>query len=212
MTGARKSEEQDPELTPTRALTTILASLPTRVAGDWRGGVLAEAAAAMAHRPSELLAALKRVGVRVVVSVPDSWLGEFLVEVGKDPAMSLIRATHEEEALAIACGARLGGARSVLMIQNVGLLTMGAGMVCLAQRYQFPILILASYRGSPEDPVFYHIPKGRVTEPVLQGLGLGYALVRPERPMGPQVERAATYAEEASLPFVLLLSREDVHW
>jgi sulfopyruvate decarboxylase subunit alpha len=98
------------------------------------------------------------------------------------------------------------------MIQNVGLLTMGAGMVCLAQRYQFPILILASYRGSPEDPVFYHIPKGRVTEPVLQGLGLGFALVRPERPIGSQVERAATYAEEASLPFVLLLSREDVHW
>ena len=93
------------------------------------------------------MAALKRVGVRVVVSVPDSWLGEFLVEIGRDPAVSLIRATHEEEALAIACGARLGGARPVLVIQNVGLLTMGAGMVCLAQRYQFPILILASYRG-----------------------------------------------------------------
>jgi sulfopyruvate decarboxylase subunit alpha len=172
---------------------------------------LAEAAAAT-HRPSELLAALKRVGVRVVVAVPDGWLGEFLVEVGRDSAMSLIRATHEEEALAIACGARLGGARAVLMIQNVGLLTIGAGMVCLAQRYQFPLLILASNRGTLEDPVFYHIPKGRATEPVLRGLGLGFALVRPERPIGPQVERAATYAEEASLPFVMLLSREDVHW
>ena len=52
--------------------------------------------------------------------------------------MSLIRSTHEEEALAIACGARLGGVRTVLMIQNVGLLTIGAGMVSLAQRYQFP--------------------------------------------------------------------------
>ena len=173
---------------------------------------MGEPEAATEHRPSELLAALKRVGVRVVVSVPDGWLGEFLVQVGQDPAVSLIRATHEEEALAIACGARLGGARSVLMIQNVGLLTMGAGMVCLAQRYQFPILILASYRGSPEDPVFYHIPKGRATEPVLKGLGLSFTTVRPDQAIGPQVERAATYAEESSLPFVLLLSREDVQW
>jgi sulfopyruvate decarboxylase TPP-binding subunit len=43
----------------------------------------------------------------------------------------------------------------------------------LAQRYQFPLLMLVSYRGTPEDPVFYHIPKGRATEPVLKGLGVG---------------------------------------
>jgi len=29
---------------------------------------------------------------------------------------------------------------------------------------------------------------------------------------GPQVEAAATFAEEASCPFALLLSREDVQW
>ena len=102
--------------------------------------------------------------------------------------------------------------RTVLMIQNVGLLTMGAGMVSLAQRYQFPLLILASYRGTPEDAIFYHIPKGRVTEPVLRGFGLRYAVAERDRPIGPQVERAATYAEESSSPFVLLLSREDIQW
>jgi sulfopyruvate decarboxylase subunit alpha len=164
------------------------------------------------HRPSEVLATLKRVGMRVAVCVPDGWLGETLVRIEQDRAMSLIRATHEEEALAIACGARLGGARTVLIIQNVGLLSMGAGMVCLAQRYQFPLLILASYRGTLEDAVYYHIPKGRVTEPVLQGFGLRYAVADGGRAIGPQVEQAATYAEEASSPVVLLLSREDIQW
>ena len=72
------------------------------------------------HRPSELLAALKRAGVSVVVSVPDSWIGVFMEKVEEDPDMTLIRATHEEEALSISCGARLGGARTVLLIQNVG--------------------------------------------------------------------------------------------
>jgi sulfopyruvate decarboxylase subunit alpha len=164
------------------------------------------------HRPSELLDTLKRLGFRLAVTVPDGWLSDTLVQIERDPAMSLIRATHEEEALAIACGARLGGMRTVLVVQNVGLLTMGAGMVSLAQRYQFPLPILASYRGTPEDPIYYHIPKGRVTEPVLRGYGLPYAVAKPDRPIGPQVESAATYAEESSAPFVLLLGREDIKW
>jgi sulfopyruvate decarboxylase subunit alpha len=89
---------------------------------------------------------------------------------------------------------------------------MGAGMVSLAQRYQFPLLMLVSYRGSVEDPVFYHAPKGRVTESVFSGLGLAHARCDRHRPIGVQIEEAAAFAEEASCPFALLLSREDVQW
>jgi sulfopyruvate decarboxylase subunit alpha len=164
------------------------------------------------HRPSELLDVLKRLGFGAAVAVPDSWLGEILVRIEQEPAMRLIRATHEEEALAIACGIRLGGVRTALFVQNAGLLSMGAGMVCLAQRYQFPLLLLVSYRGTPEDAVFYHTPKGRATEPVLRGLGLAHVRTDRHRAIGPQVEAAATYAEEASSPFALLMSREDIQW
>jgi|SRR5882757_1452655 len=164
------------------------------------------------HRPSEILDTLKRLGFGVAIAVPDSWLGEILVRIERESDIRLVRATHEEEALAIACGARLGGVRTAMFVQNAGLLSMGAGMVCLAQRYQFPLLMLVSYRGTVEDPVFYHVPKGRVTEPVLKGLGLDYARADRSRPIGPQVEAAATFAEEASCPFALLLSREDVQW
>src|SRR4051812_15092330 len=96
------------------------------------------------HRPAELLSTLKRLGFRIAVAVPDSWLGEVLVRLQDDGSMQLVRATHEEEALAIACGTRLGGLRTVMFVQNAGLLSMGAGMVCLAQRYQFPLLMLVS--------------------------------------------------------------------
>jgi len=173
---------------------------------------MTSAAPADLHRPSELLETLKRLGFGVAVAVPDSWLGEILVQIEREPNMRLVRATHEEEALAIACGARLGGVRTAMFVQNAGMLSMGAGMVCLAQRYQFPLLMLVSYRGTPEDPVFYHIPKGQATEPVLMGLGVAHARADRSRPIGPQVEAAATYAEEASSPFALLLSREDVQW
>lgn len=164
------------------------------------------------HRPSELLDTLKRLGFGAAVAVPDSWLGETLVRAEREPGFRLVRATHEEEALAIACGIRLGGVRTALFVQNAGLLSMGAGMVCLAQRYQFPLLILVSFRGTPDDPIFYHVPKGRATEPVLSGLGVAHARADRHRPIGPQVEAAATFAEEASSPFALLLSREDIQW
>jgi sulfopyruvate decarboxylase subunit alpha len=173
-------------------------------------GVLA--AQGDAHRPSDVLNTLKRLGFGAIVSVPDGWLGKILVRIEHEPSMRLVRATHEEEALAIACGLRLGGVRTALLVQNAGVLSMGAGMVSLAQRYQFPLLMLVSYRGTPDDPVFYHVPKGRVTEPVFRGVGLSYACVDRHRPIGPQVEHAATFAEEASCPFALLLSREDIQW
>ena len=174
---------------------------------DKSGGARADT-----HRPSEVLDTLKRLGFGAVVSVPDGWLGEMLVRIEREPSLRLVRATHEEEALAIACGLRLGGVRTALLVQNAGVLSMGAGMVSLAQRYQFPLLMLVSYRGTPEDPVFYHVPKGRVTEPVIDGLGLRYTRTDRQRPIGPQVEQAATYAEEASCPFALLLAREDIQW
>ena len=164
------------------------------------------------HRPSEILDTLKNLGFGVAIAVPDSWLGEILVRIEHEPSIQLVRATHEEEALAIACGTRLGGLRTAMFVQNAGLLSMGAGMVSLAQRYQFPLLMLVSYRGTLDDPVFYHVPKGRVTEPVFRGIGLSHACVDPLRPIGPQVEQAATFAEEASCPYALLLSRRDIQW
>ena len=90
---------------------------------------------------------------------------------------------------------------------------MGAGLVSLAQRYQFPVLILASYRGTVEDLVFYHIPKGRVTEPVLGALGLPFSRIDPKHEITSQItRRAAAFAEEGNCPYVLLMENEDVQW
>ena len=90
--------------------------------------------------------------------------------------------------------------------------TVEKGVGARAERDQSALLSTVSQRCTVEDPVSYPAPKGRVTEPVFKGIGLTYARTDPHRPIGPQVEQAATYAEEASCPFALLLSREDVQW
>src|SRR5947208_8041529 len=111
------------------------------------------------HRPSQILDTLKRLGFRAVVAVPDGWLGEILVRIEQEPTIKLVRATHEEEALAIACGTRLGGVRTAMIVQNAGGLSMGAGMSSLAHRYQFPQCMLVPYPGTEEDRLSYHVPR-----------------------------------------------------
>ena len=165
------------------------------------------------HRPSELLDTLKRLGFGVAVAVPDGWLGEILVRIEQDATIRLVRATHEEEALAIACGVaawrrthrdvcsecraaqhgrRHGHAGATLSVSAVdaGLLSGHCGGSGVLSRAQGPCDRTGSarFRVSP------------------------HAVVDRNRPIGPQVETAATYAEEASSPFALLLSREDVQW
>ena len=66
------------------------------------------------HRPSQLLDTLGELDFQMAVTVPDGWLGQLLVQIENHVDMQLIRATHEEEALAIACGARIGGADGAL--------------------------------------------------------------------------------------------------
>ena len=75
---------------------------------------------------------MQRLGFGAAVAVPDSWLGEVLVRIERQTTIRLVRATHEEEALAIACGARLGGVRTVMFVQNAGMLSMGAGMAIVS--------------------------------------------------------------------------------
>ena len=165
------------------------------------------------HRPSEILDTLKRLGFGAAIAVPDSWLGEILVRIEQEPTMRLVRATHEEEALAIACGIRLGGVRTAMFVQNAGVLSMGAGMVSLAQRYQFPLLMLVSYRGTVGRSGVLSCAQGPGDRAGASAASAStYARADRHRPIGPQVEQAATYAEEASCPFALLLSREDVQW
>src|SRR2546423_4747281 len=88
------------------------------------------------HRPSSILDTLKRLGFGAAIAVPDGWLGEILMRIEQEPTIKLIRATHEEEALAIACGTRLGGVRTVMLVHNTGVLSKRAGIVSLTHRDQ----------------------------------------------------------------------------
>ncbi len=68
-------------------------------------------------------------------------------EKGNGPRPEVIFATREGEAMALASGLWLGGARPVVLIQNTGLLEAGDGLRGTASRMGAPLLLLVTCRG-----------------------------------------------------------------
>ena len=166
------------------------------------------------HSPSssgarQIAAGLAAARVEVVAAVPDTWIGQLLDEIGKLPGVKSVSACREEEAVAIACGANLAGRRGVALIQNAGLLNCGGILASLVELYRVPLFLLVSYRGDYRDPVFYHVPKARHTEPFLHAMGIPYALAD-RGDLEKQVRRGVEYVEESLGAFALLFSGEDL--
>jgi sulfopyruvate decarboxylase subunit alpha len=149
---------------------------------------------------------LKRAGITLVASLPDRWLGELIDRLDADPDITHVHLAREDDGVGVCAGAYLGGRKAALVCQNAGLLLSANALGGFAHHHQIPFLILAAQRGAFDDGFYYQMYKGRVTIPVLEGLGLPYWLVE-----GPEhlslIEQGARQAFFSRLPVVLLLRR-----
>src|SRR5438093_12541814 len=114
-------------------------------------------------------------------------------------------AAREEEAVAIACGAGLAGGRGAVLIQNAGLFNCGGVLAGLVDLYRIPCFFIVSYRGDGRDPVYYHEPKGKVTEPTLAAWRLPYAIADRTPDLASQVARGVAPPSSPRVPSVLLI-------
>jgi sulfopyruvate decarboxylase alpha subunit len=157
-----------------------------------------------------IVAGLEAAGVTLVASVPDTWIGNLMAAVRVSRAMRAVDAAREEEAVAIACGATLAGGRGAVLIQNAGLFNCGGVLAGLVSLYRIPCFFIVSYRGDRRDPIYYHEPKGRVTEPTLSAWRLPYAIADHAADLEAQVVRGVESADASGGPAVLLISGEDI--
>ena len=157
-----------------------------------------------------LVAGLEAAGVTLAASVPDTWIGTLMAAVRRSPSIRAVDAAREEEAVAIACGAALAGGRGAVLIQNAGLFNCGGVLAGLVELYRIPCFFIVSYRGDRRDPVYYHEPKGRVTEPTLAAWRLPFAIADRAADLEDQVVRGVEAAARARGPFVLLITGEDL--
>lgn len=157
-----------------------------------------------------IVAGLEAASVTLAASVPDTWIGRLMQTVRESAKIRALDVAREEEAVAIACGASLAGGRGAVLIQNAGLLNCGGILAGLVELYRIPCFFIVSYRGDWRDPVYYHAPKGHVTEATLSAWRLPYALADRATDLAAQVARGVEFAIESRGPFVLLISGEDL--
>lgn len=157
-----------------------------------------------------IVSALEEARVALVPTVPDTWIGWLMREMRRSSRLRVVDVTREEEAIAVACGAALVGSRAAVVIQNAGLLNCGAALASLVRLYRVPCFLLVSYRGDERDPIYYHAPKGQVTEPTLDAWGIRYARAEAGEGLRTQILRGLDFVEEARGAFALLFSGEDL--
>ena len=86
-----------------------------------------------------------------------------------------------------------------------GLLNSCNGLTTTALQFGIPMLLLVYYAGDMGDNAFHML--GLVTEPVLDGLGIKYMVMRDPAHVKEQIAQALTAAEASKRPVALLLTR-----
>ena len=116
--------------------------------------------------PDKLFATLKRANIRQVGYVPDAGHSRLIERCCVDAEIRDVVLTTEEEGVAMAAGAWLGGARAALLMQSSGLGNC-VNMLSLMRACRFPLLMLITMRGEWEEFNPWQVPMGSIVEPVL---------------------------------------------
>jgi sulfopyruvate decarboxylase TPP-binding subunit len=115
--------------------------------------------------PDRLFATLKRADIRQVGYVPDAGHSRLIERCRADAGIRDVALTTEEEGVALAAGAWLGGQRAALLMQSSGLGNC-VNMFSLARSCRFPLLMLITMRGEWEEFNPWQVPMGSIVDPV----------------------------------------------
>ena len=116
--------------------------------------------------------AFKAHGVRQVGYVPDGGLKTLIGLCEADNDIRTVPATTEEEAVAIAAGAWLGGQKAAVLMQSSGVgntINMFASLIVTCR---FPLFAIVTMRGDFGETNPWQLPMGQSVAPVLESLGV----------------------------------------
>ena len=117
--------------------------------------------------PDQLFDTLKRAGIRQVGYVPDAGHARLIARCKADPDIRDVALTTEEEGIALAAGAWLGGERAALLMQSSGVGNC-VNMLSLMRACSFPLVTFITMRGEWEEFNPWQVPMGSIVEPVMK--------------------------------------------
>jgi sulfopyruvate decarboxylase TPP-binding subunit len=134
-------------------------------------------------------AALRAGGVDFAVSLPDTVLHPVDRLLATDPGVQAFVCSREDEGVAMAVGAYLGGKVPVALMEGSGVGYCGL-VLARAQIQRTPLLLLASHNGALGEAFDFHGASRAAAEGVLRGLGIPHVLLGDRAQAARLVEQA----------------------
>ncbi|MBM3537705.1 MAG: phosphonopyruvate decarboxylase [Alphaproteobacteria bacterium] len=164
------------------------------------------ASATTAAWPDAVYGVLKDAGIRQASYVPDAGHARLIERLHADAEIQTTVLTTEEEGIALAAGAWLGGQRSVLLMQSSGVGNC-VNMLSLLGSCRFPLLTLVTMRGEWAEFNPWQVPMGRATPGVLEAMGVKVARVDQADEVAEAVSAASVLAFDSDQAVAVLLSQ-----
>jgi hypothetical protein len=149
---------------------------------------------------------LKKGGVKQVSYVPDAGHAHVIRRIHADPDMRGIVLTTEEEGVAIAAGAWLGGDRHALLMQSSGVGNC-INMMSLLESCRFPFLTLVTMRGEYAEFNPWQVPMSQATQGVMELMGITVLRVSKPEEVEDVISAALDSVFEAGERVAVLLSQ-----
>jgi sulfopyruvate decarboxylase alpha subunit len=156
--------------------------------------------------PDRLFAVLKRFDVRQVCYVPDAGHARLIRAAHDDPAITCTVLTTEEEGVALAAGAWLGGQRAVLLLQSSGVGNC-VNMLSLVKTCRFPLLAFVTMRGEWGEFNAWQVPMGSTTAQAFEMMDVRVLRADGPEDVEPVADAAAAAAFEGGTASAVLLGQ-----
>ena len=154
----------------------------------------------------EIFAVLKQARIAQVGYVPDAGHARLIDLVRADPEIDAIPLTTEEEGIALAAGAWLGGQRAALLMQSSGVGNC-VNMLSLAKNCRFPLVMLVTMRGEWGEFNPWQVPMGTKTAAALELMDVMVYRVEHTEAAAETVAAAIDIAYNSDLAVAVLLAQ-----
>ena len=158
--------------------------------------------------PKRVADVLRRNGISLYTTVPDSIVGQVLAHLDADAECNVVTACREEEGLGILSGAYLAGKRGALLMQNSGLGNCVNTLASLNVAAQIPVVLVISHRGDLGEFNPAQVPMGQAAERVLDALDIRHVSPKSVDDLESAGDGLIKLAYTRSLPVAFILPPE----
>jgi sulfopyruvate decarboxylase subunit alpha len=151
----------------------------------------------------ELVQELMAVGFGPFFGTPNTILSPFYTALQKNHRLLIV--ARDDNAIGVAAGTSLAGQYPVVLMPSSGLGQSVAAIASLVVPYRIPMLLMVGLRSANPEATRENMIMGRLTEPLLEGLGIDAVTLDPDVRPTKQVNRLREIIRGQLRPAALLI-------